>query len=116
MKELLAAPMLEESGQLKDKNFTTKDQVRTHALTAEDISNDTRASIYWDFSELEISIDALASHADKIQEGLVGLIQVYGGEKSNTFTRLIQALTIVLVPFFHYGFYLGQRTQLRGGQ
>jgi hypothetical protein len=72
---------------------------RSNGLVAEEANDDSWESVFWDFFELKASMDALEKRADKIHDGLLGLIQVVGGEKSSTLNVIAALVSIVLLPF-----------------
>jgi hypothetical protein len=51
-----------------------------HGFVSGLADNDSWKKHYYDFVELKASIEALSRRADKIQGGIIGLIQVWGGE------------------------------------
>jgi len=70
-----------------------------NALVGKDIDDDSWESLYWDYSELKDSINALETRATKIQDGLIGLIQVHAGELSHRLNRIAFFFSVFLLPF-----------------
>jgi len=61
--------------------------------------NDSWEKVYYDFFELKASIEALSRRADKIQDGIIGLIQVWSGEQSAQLTLIALAFSFIIIPF-----------------
>jgi hypothetical protein len=72
---------------------------RSSGLVSAEMKDDAWESIFWDYFELKASMDALEKRADKIQDGLVGQIQVVGGETSGTLNTIAFLFSLILLPF-----------------
>lgn len=72
---------------------------RSNGLVAAESNDDSWQSIFWDYFELKASMDALEKRADKIQDGLTGLIQVVGGETASTLNVVGFMFSMIILPF-----------------
>lgn len=116
--EVLRGLMLEELGQqlrpedLKTSNrleiaqilnlaegMATWNRGRCNGLVAAEANEDSWEKIFWDFFEIKASLAALEKRADKIQDGLVGLIQVTNIEGSDTLNKGAFLFSLILLPF-----------------
>jgi hypothetical protein len=74
-------------------------QGRSNGLIARETSDDSWQSIFWDYFELKASMDGLEKRADKIQDGLTGLIRTVSGEKASVLNQAGFMFSIIILPF-----------------
>ncbi|KAK4445681.1 hypothetical protein QBC34DRAFT_441512 [Podospora aff. communis PSN243] len=55
--------------------------------------------VYYDFFELKASMDALANRADKIQEGIIGLLSIKISQNSSMLSWIGFVFSLVIIPF-----------------
>ena len=73
--------------------------IRSNGLIGDPVEEDSWESIFGDFHELKASLDALAQRADKIQDGIVGLIQIADAEHSGILNSIAVTFSLLVVPF-----------------
>jgi hypothetical protein len=73
--------------------------VRSNGLVGDPVEEDSWESIFGDFHELKASMDALGQRADKIQDGIVGLIQIAETEQSDILNSIAITFSVLVVPF-----------------
>jgi len=54
--------------------------------------------VYYEFFELKASMDALANRADKIQEGMIGLLSIQISQNSSMLSFIGALFTILVIP------------------
>lgn len=89
-------------GMLKLALFETGsswNRARSNGFVAGLADKDSWEKIYYDFFELRASVKALARRADKIQDGIIGLIQVWGGEQSQALNWIAIGFSLLVIPF-----------------
>jgi hypothetical protein len=72
---------------------------RANGLVTQPASEDSWERIYWDYYELRAQMNALGERADKIQDGLVGLISVSETEAAGKLNHIAMAFSAILLPF-----------------
>jgi Mg2+ and Co2+ transporter CorA len=72
---------------------------RSNGLVSESAKPDSWERIYWDFFELKTQMDALEDRANKIQEGIVGLISVTHSENAGLLSAIAFFFSISILPF-----------------
>ena len=73
--------------------------VRSNGLVGDPVEEDSWESIFGDFHELKASMDALEQRADKIKDGIVGLIQITDAERSGILNSIAITFSLLVVPF-----------------
>jgi Mg2+ and Co2+ transporter CorA len=72
---------------------------RSNGFVQGEADEDSWQKVYYDYFELRASIEALSKRADKIQEGIIGLIEVWGGQQSKNLTRIALMFSVLIIPF-----------------
>lgn len=72
---------------------------RSNGLVADAADYDSWERVFFDFFELKASMDALEKRADKIQDGIVGLIQIWSGVQSQNLNIMVIFFTLFVFPF-----------------
>jgi hypothetical protein len=103
--EVLRGLMLEERGEISETS-PEWNKGRSNGFVTQAAYEDSWSRIYFDFFELRASMDALESRANKIQDGMVGLISVWNGEQtaqSNMSASILNNMafvfSVILLPF-----------------
>ncbi|KFY24991.1 hypothetical protein V491_01938 [Pseudogymnoascus sp. VKM F-3775] len=72
---------------------------RSNGLVKTQPKFDNWEKLYYDFIELRASTYALSRRADKIQDGIVGLVQVFGNEQSELLNYIVALFSLLIIPF-----------------
>jgi hypothetical protein len=79
---------------------------RSNGLVAEEAEDNSWERVFYDFFELQASMDALEQRADKIQDGIFGLLsvkllnhQIESQEKSDFLNAIFSFASVAVVPF-----------------
>ena len=72
---------------------------RANGLVPDAAHEDSWESVYWDFYELQSSMDALEKRAAKIHDGIIGLISVSRTEKADESNRSTRGFNIIAWVF-----------------
>jgi hypothetical protein len=97
--------MLEEQGETSETH-PEFNKGRSNGFVMEAADEDSWSRIYFDFFELSASMDALESRANKIQDGMVGLISVFNSEETaqsnmnaSILNKMAFVFSVILLPF-----------------
>ncbi|KAK1749746.1 hypothetical protein QBC47DRAFT_365808 [Echria macrotheca] len=71
----------------------------TNGLVGSEKDDSSWDAVYYDFFELKASIDALASRADKIQEGMLGLLSIRISESSSMLNSIGVFFSVIIIPW-----------------
>lgn len=84
-----------------------QNKARSNGFITSSQDHDTWEKVYYDFFELKASMYALGMRADKIQDGIVGLIQVWSNEQSQTLNQIALLFSLLILPFSIVGAIFG---------
>jgi hypothetical protein len=71
----------------------------SNGLVGSEKDDDTWDRVYYDFFELKASMDALEKHADKIQEGMIGLLSIRISQSSKLLNGIGFMFSVLIIPW-----------------